>query len=643
MTAVEQALDLPAPVDAGAASALAGDEQQRDTDRKATSLVGRVRAWLPEGGSLPEEVWWQRHRVLLVIIALHVPAIVIYAMVRGYGFRHGLLECSVVAAFGLLAIPQRRPAVPSVGSDGDAALLSRKRRRLHAAAAGFALLSCSAIFVHLSGGLIEMHFHFFVVIGLLTLYQDWQPFLLAIAFVAVHHGVMGALYPTSVYDHASALQHPWLWALIHAGFVLAASGTYLAAWKLNERSRSAEQDSHRRLEASEERLRSVVNACREVVFQSDPRGRWTFLSPAWTTITGEPVMERLGRPAVDSVHPDDRARVLGASREDGELEFRLVTPDGGARTVESRWRSLRDAEGRFAGTSGTIHDVTDRRRLEADLIQAQRLESVGRLAAGIAHEINTPVQYVGDNIQFLSHSLGALMELLGDYRAVLGESGSLIPEASGRLLADREQAVDMAFLEAEMPDAIGGALDGIQRVTSIVRAMRRFGYTDSERGPLDLNELVADTLTVAKGEYRHLAEVETDFGNLPPVSGYRGDLGQVFLNLIVNAAHAIADRDAGEPGRICVRTWSEQGAAFVAVEDNGCGIPSDVEGKIFDQFFTTKEVGRGTGQGLALARAIVVSKHGGQLTFTSQAGRGTTFFVSLPAGDVDRAAESLPA
>ncbi|HWD71955.1 MAG TPA: ATP-binding protein [Actinomycetota bacterium] len=643
MTAVEQALDPPAPVDAEAAPARAGDAPQRETEMRETSLVGRIRAWLPEGGSLPEEAWWQRHRVLLVIIALHVPAIVIFAVVRGYGFRHGLLETSVVAAFGLLAIPRRRGSVAAEGADGDAALLSRKRRRLHAAAAGLALLSCSAILVHLSGGLIEMHFHFFVVIGLMTLYQDWQPFLLAIAFVAVHHGVMGTLYPTSVYDHLSAQQRPWLWALIHAGFVLASSGTFLAAWKLNEQARSAEQESYRRLGASEERYRSVVNACREVVFQTDGRGRWTFLSPAWTTITGEPVVERLGCPAGDSVHPDDRARVVGASREDGELEFRLVTPGGAARTVETRWRSLSDAEGRFAGTSGTIHDVTDRRRLEAELIQAQRLESVGRLAAGIAHEINTPVQYVGDNVQFLSHSLGALMELLGDYRAVLGESGSLIPEASGRLLADREEAVDMAYLEAEMPDAIGGALDGIQRVTSIVRAMRRFGYTDSERGPLDLNELVANTLTVARGEYRHLAEVETEFGNLPPVSGYRGDLGQVFLNLIVNAAHAIADRDAGGPGRIRVRTWSEHGAAFVAVEDNGCGIPSDVEDKIFEQFFTTKEVGRGTGQGLALARAIVVNKHAGQLTFTSRAGRGTTFFVSLPVTDVDRAAESLPA
>jgi len=220
MTAVEQALDPPAPVDAEAAPALADDAPQRETDMRATSLVGRIRAWLPEGGSLPEEAWWQRHRVLLVIIALHVPAIVIFAMVRGYGFRHGLLETSVVAAFGLLAIPRRRRSVDPEGADADAALLSRKRRRLHAASAGLALLSSSAILVHLSGGLIEMHFHFFVVIGLMTLYQDWQPFLLAIAFVAVHHGVMGTLYPTSVYDHLSAQQRPWLWALIHAGFVL---------------------------------------------------------------------------------------------------------------------------------------------------------------------------------------------------------------------------------------------------------------------------------------------------------------------------------------------------------------------------------------------------------------------------------------
>ena len=365
MAAVEQVLDEPAPVDAEAAPELAEDAHQLDTARSATSLVGRVRAWLPEGGSLPEDDWWQRHRVLLVIIALHVPAIVVYAMVRGYGFRHGLLEVSVVAAFGLLAIPRRRGAVAPVGADGDPADLSRKRRRLHAAAAGFALLSCSAILVHLSGGLIEMHFHFFVVIGLMTLYQDWQPFLLAIAFVVVHHGLMGTLYPTSVYDHASAQEHPWLWALIHAGFVLASSGTYLAAWKLNEQARSAEQESHRRLEASEEQYRSVVNACREVVFQADRRGRWTFLSPAWTTITGEPVENRLGRPVLDSVHPDDRARVIGASQEDSELECRLVTPDGATRTVEARWRSLFDAEGRFAGVSGTIHDVTQRRRLKS--------------------------------------------------------------------------------------------------------------------------------------------------------------------------------------------------------------------------------------------------------------------------------------
>src|SRR5260370_16195114 len=141
MTAVEQALDPPAPVGAEAAPALADDAPQRETDMRATSLVGRIRAWLPEGGSLPEEAWWQRHRVLLVIIALHVPAIVIFAMVPGYGFRHTLLEASVVAAFGLLAIPRRRRSVDSEGADADAALLSRKRRRLHAASAGVALPS----------------------------------------------------------------------------------------------------------------------------------------------------------------------------------------------------------------------------------------------------------------------------------------------------------------------------------------------------------------------------------------------------------------------------------------------------------------------------------------------------------------------
>jgi PAS domain S-box-containing protein len=578
----------------------------------AGGLLSHIRSWLPEGGSLSDEVWWHRHRVILVLIAIHVPIIALFAQARGFGWIHAVAESYIVAAFGLLAA------------------LSRYGRKFRTGAAAVALLTSSAVLVHVSGGLIEMHFHFFVVIGVLTVYQDWQPFLLAVAYVLLHHGIMGMVDPGSVYNHAAARAHPWQWALIHGGFVLAASATYLVAWRMYEEVRSLADASFRQLKDSEERYRSVVDTVREVVFQTDASGRWTFLSPAWATLTGEPIEQRLGRPALDSVHPDDRARCRTAPRESAEFEFRLLTSKGEHRIVEARWRAISDWYGAFAGISGTIHDVTDRRRLENELRHAQKLESVGQLAAGIAHEINTPIQFVGDNLRFLQEAFEELNRVLDGYREVAGAPDPVTALAEARR---GEEEADSAFLAREVPEAIDHTLQGVDRVATIVRAMKAFGYPSSHgKVPADLNQAIRDTLVVANNEVKYVADVVTDLGELPPVWCHVGDINQVLLNLVVNAAHAIKEAvgNRGRRGTITIRTSHRGDEVRIDVADTGVGILPEVADRIFEPFFTTKDVGEGTGQGLALAYSLIHDRHNGSITFTSEPGIGTTFTVRLP-------------
>jgi two-component system, NtrC family, sensor kinase len=247
---------------------------------------------------------------------------------------------------------------------------------------------------------------------------------------------------------------------------------------------------------------------------------------------------------------------------------------------------------------------------------AQKLEAVGRLAAGIAHEINTPIQYIADSVHFLGTAFDEMLTVVATNH---GERPSDPP-------------IDFEFLRSEVPRAIARTLEGTERVATIVRAMKEFSYPDaSEMIVADLNRALQNTLMIARNEYKYVATVDLQCGDLPEVMCDVGELSQVFLNLIVNAAHALADsgRDP-DTGKITIKTQAIEGWAQICFEDNGCGIPREIIDKIYDPFFTTKEVGRGTGQGLAIARSIVVDKHAGRIAVQSTPGIGTCFTLRLP-------------
>jgi two-component system NtrC family sensor kinase len=280
-----------------------------------------------------------------------------------------------------------------------------------------------------------------------------------------------------------------------------------------------------------------------------------------------------------------------------------------------------------------VREIQERERMGNELRRAQKLESVGRLAAGIAHEINSPIQYIGDSISFLQTAQTDFAQLLTLYRTAFQQlAQNHSPQAVLARLEGAEQGFDFAFLCKEMPRAFQRTLEGVERTAAIVRAMKEFAYPDGiEQNPADLNRAIETTLLVAHNEYKYNAQMETRLGELPPVICNVGELNQVFLNLIVNAAHAIAESGKDvETGRITITTQASGDSVVIGVEDNGCGISEEHLEKIFDPFFTTKPAGRGTGQGLAITRAIITEKHGGTVDVHSAVGSGTRFVLRLP-------------
>ncbi|MBA3581070.1 MAG: PAS domain-containing protein [Gammaproteobacteria bacterium] len=279
---------------------------------------------------------------------------------------------------------------------------------------------------------------------------------------------------------------------------------------------------------------------------------------------------------------------------------------------------------------------------QKSLEQSQKLESIGQLAAGVAHEINTPIQFVGDNIQFLRDGITDVQKLLSVYDDLMGSSNQdFVSNSFSNAVVETKKKIDLEYLLEEMPKAAEQALEGVSRVSEIVKAMKQFSHPGSgEKEFVDLNQCIENTIVVSRNEWKYVADLETHLDPaLPKVKCFPGEFNQTILNMIVNAAHAVSDVNKAtgrERGTITITTHALDAEYIeVLVVDTGAGISADNLTKVFDPFFTTKEVGKGTGQGLAIAYSVIVDKHAGRLSVESVVGQGTTFHIVLPINSAD--------
>jgi two-component system NtrC family sensor kinase len=295
-----------------------------------------------------------------------------------------------------------------------------------------------------------------------------------------------------------------------------------------------------------------------------------------------------------------------------------------ADALTEKWRLTRQARARLADLEDLVKIRTQ------ELAQAQKLESIGQLAAGIAHEINTPTQYIGDHLYYLQEAVGDVLGILKRLVPAAGAKPSMSTAEISALL----EAADVSSLIEQAPKSIRQALGGVQRISTIVLAMKEFSHPATERTLYDLNHAIASTITIASNEWKRVAELQSNFDpELPPVPVMPSAFNQVILNILVNAAHAIGARIVEMPqtqGIIRVSTLKLPEWAEIRIEDNGCGIPEKIRNRIFDPFFTTKPVGQGTGQGLAIAHDVIVHKHHGTIGVESVPEGGTTFILRVP-------------
>jgi PAS domain S-box-containing protein len=400
------------------------------------------------------------------------------------------------------------------------------------------------------------------------------------------------------------------------------------------------EETARSLERSEELHRLLAERSTDLISRHAADGRFLYVSPASSDLLGMTPTELIGRNVRDLVHPEDLPVLadlttsIRRAPQRAEVTVRLQHRDGHWVSFESLLSSRSSDDGTIE-LQVTSRDITDRQVRDAELEQATRLEALGRLSAGLAHEINTPIQFVGDNMRFLAEACQDLLRTVLMYREILRspEPISLAERQARARLA--EEKIEIDYLEAEIPSAIAQSLDGMERVATLVRAMRAFNDPGQmEHTAADLNEALLAAVTVARNQVSEVADVRVDLADLPPVRCNVIDLNLAFLNLLVNASDAIAE--TGQRGTISVVTSVDGDHVIVSISDTGAGIPEDVLPKIFDPFFTTKSEGRGTGQGLALVRAVVREGHGGSLRVNSGPGSGSTFTLRLPINGPSR-------
>jgi signal transduction histidine kinase len=390
--------------------------------------------------------------------------------------------------------------------------------------------------------------------------------------------------------------------------------------------------------ASREQYRFLIENIDAVPFEWDPAThKMLYIAPQAAKLLECPLEALQDESLLDKVlHNDDRDRfrdridTFTAGTTACTIDFRVVTNTRRTLTI----RMSLSARGHGQASYGVMLDITKQAQLELEFQQSLKLESVGRLAAGVAHEINTPIQFVTDSVQFVREAMVDFMTVVGKHRKATEESLAGRSAAGlAREAMTAEEEVDMPYLANQVPEAIERSLSGLSRVAQIVRSMKVFSHPDqADMMPVSINESIGSTLVIAENEYKYAAELKADFGELPAVTCFAGELNQVFLNLLINAAHAVGDTMAktNARGLITVTTRRDNDHVVILIADTGSGIPVGIRERVFDPFFTTKEVGKGTGQGLSHARMVIVDKHHGTLTFETTTGVGTTFCIRIP-------------
>jgi len=574
----------------------------------ATTLE-RLWSLVPSGGSLPEKVWRGRRRFLVGLVWFHAAAIIAAGPLLGHRWElsidallhhgtvlHTALEGVAVAIFAALAC------------------WPRASRTVQATAVGFGLMSASGVLVHLSGGYIEAHFHFFVMLAFLALFQDWIPYLLAVAFVAVHHGVVGVIWPTEVYNHAAAYASPWTWAAIHAGFVLASCVGSVIAWRFNERAFA--------------QTALILEATGEGIFGLDMDGHIVFINPAAATMLDVEVAQVVGAP-VETVLRQLEAEGAPIPLEEWPIFAPLA--DGRARRATDEIFARRNGSyfsvdyvttpmierSRLTGIVVSFNDVTERHRSAAALqrshgqledaiaelkatqrqmMQQERLRAVGQMASGIAHDFNNTLSPIVGFSELLLH---------------------------GRETADDQRDRYLQLINTAAQDAAA--------------VVRRLGDLYRERPESDMHaaaniaRCIEQAVALTQPRWRTQAQakgvmidVTTEVvDGLPLVAADGAQMREMLTNLIFNAVDAMP-----QGGTITLRARWEGDQVIVEVSDTGTGMSEEVRQRCLEPFFSTKGK-QGTGLGLALV-SMIVERHGGTMAVDSRMDHGTTIVARLP-------------
>ncbi|NPA24195.1 MAG: PAS domain S-box protein [Deltaproteobacteria bacterium] len=399
---------------------------------------------------------------------------------------------------------------------------------------------------------------------------------------------------------------------------------------------------YKRLAQKMAQLGAVVEQAAESIVLTDLGGIIQYVNPAFERITGYAAAEVVGRKTSilkSGRHDESFYRTLWETLDRGEIwrgQFVNKRKDGTLYDEDAVIFPIRNEEGKIISLAAVKRDVTQDKILQTQLQTVQRLEAVGQLAAGVAHELNTPIGFVSSNFESLVGYVDNFVNLLDAYRQGFQELAEWLPEdveeVQKRLL-ELEKELEIEFILDDMKDLIEESRDGFKRITSIVVKLREFSRIDQVDGreSINLNDAIETTMVVARNEYKYSAEIELELDpDLPEILVNGGEINQVLLNLIVNAAQAIKEQERQEKGKIRIATDFDDEWIRCRVTDDGPGIKPENLERVFDPFFTTKPVGKGTGLGLNISYDIITNKHKGRLLVTSELGKGTTFTIELP-------------